>query len=167
LSLWLDSSGHLERVEFSPNCGSGKQDQIVDVTHTGIRNVQSPDPFSFDFSGGVERQLEVPGASLKPGAEKSAAVNGLEDNPGDSLPDDQGEWRADRGARWQWGMDDMLKRVSRERLEPFFRLQPQCQREHHSELGGTEHGRIFFELRMSTACWFMERFWASDAELQH
>ena len=48
LSL-LDRSGHLERVEFSPTAARAAREQIVDVTHTGIRNVPSPDPFPTIF----------------------------------------------------------------------------------------------------------------------
>jgi len=40
----------------------------VDVTHTGIRNVPVAGPVSFDFSGGVERRLEVMGGFAETGS---------------------------------------------------------------------------------------------------
>jgi len=69
----------------------------VDVTHTGIRNVPSPDPFP-SISGGVERDAGSHWvASLKPGAEKSATVKRLEDTRATPLHDDQSERRAIAG----------------------------------------------------------------------
>ncbi len=38
-----------------------------------------------------------------------------------------------------WGMDDFLKRVSRERLEPYFRLHRDAHLNNDSQLGWTEH----------------------------
>ena len=72
LSL-LDSSGHLERVEFSPTAARAKHEQIVDVTHAGIRNVPSPDPFPSILPEEWRDSWKSWVASLRPGAEKSAA----------------------------------------------------------------------------------------------
>ncbi len=104
LSL-LDPSGHLRRVEYSPTVASGKDEKIVDVSHEGM--------------------LEIPDgwvASLTPAAETSPSIRKLDDvqlSPYLVIRVN-GVRIAARGGNW--GMDDSRKRVSRERLEPYFRL---------------------------------------------
>src|SRR5260221_4467596 len=78
LSL-LDSAGHLERVEFSPTVARTKREQIVDVTHTGIRNVPLADPFPAIFPEEWRDSWKSWVASLRPGAKKAAALSGLLD----------------------------------------------------------------------------------------
>lgn len=104
LSLF-DSAGRLRRVELSPTAARTNGRQIVDITHAGMR--------------------EIPrgwAASLLPGAETSPAVKPAPDtlDSTDLVIKINGVKIAARGGNW--GMDDSRKRVSRERLEPYFRL---------------------------------------------
>jgi beta-galactosidase/beta-glucuronidase len=103
LSLY-DSAGRLRRVEVSPTTARQSNERIIDVTHEGMRQVPH---------GWV--------ASLVAG-ESSPAVKSEEQIPGstDLIIKVNGVRIACRGGNW--GMDDSRKRVSREHLEPFFRL---------------------------------------------
>ena len=104
LSLF-DSTGHLRRVEVSPSVAALSGKAVVDQRHEAL--LETPE-------GWV--------ASLLPGAESSPAVRPVSDpQSGTSLIlRVNGVRIACKGGNW--GMDDMLKRVSRERLEPYFRL---------------------------------------------
>jgi hypothetical protein len=160
LSL-LDSTGHLERVEFSPTAARAKQEQIVDVTHTGIRNVPSPDPFPSIFPEEWRDSWKSWVASLKPGAEKSAAVRHVEDTRATPYLTIKvnGVRIAARGG--SWGMDDMLKRVSRERLEPFFRLHRNANVNIIRNWVGQSTEEVFFELADEYGLLVWNDFWAS------
>jgi len=160
LSL-LDSTGHLERVEFSPTAARAKQEQIVDVTHGGIRNVPLTDPFPTIFPEEWRDSWKSWVASLKPGAEQSAAVKRLEDaraTPYLTIKVN-GVRIAARGG--SWGMDDMLKRVSRERLEPFFRLHRNANVNIIRNWVGQSTEEVFFELADEYGLLVWNDFWAS------
>ena len=104
LSLF-DNSGKLRRVAVMPALAWPASKKLVDVTHSGIREI----PMGWAYS-------------LARGAEQSAAVENLPDN--DSMTQlvirVNGVRIAARGGNW--GMDDARKRVASERLEPYFRL---------------------------------------------
>jgi hypothetical protein len=160
LSL-LDSDGHLERVEFSPTLARARQEQIVDVTHTGIRNVPSPDPFPSIFPEEWRDSWKSWVASLRPGAEKSAAVKRMEDaraTPYLTIKVN-GVRIAARGG--SWGMDDMLKRVSRERLEPFFRLHRDANVNIIRNWVGQSTEEVFYDLADKYGLLVWNDFWAS------
>jgi beta-galactosidase/beta-glucuronidase len=104
LSL-LDNTGHLRRVEYAPTLARSTKDSVIDVSHNGMR--------------------EIPGgtvASIAAGADNSPAF--IKDTDLAAAPylilKVNGVRIAARGGNW--GMDDARKRVSRERLEPYFRL---------------------------------------------
>jgi hypothetical protein len=160
LSL-LDSTGHLERVEFSPTAARAKQEHIVDVTHTGIRNVPSPDPFPSIFPEEWRDSWKSWVASLKPGAEKSKAVKHLEDTRATPYLGIKvnGVRIAARGG--SWGMDDMLKRVSRERLEPLFRLHRDANVNIIRNWVGQSTEEVFFQLADEYGLLVWNDFWAS------
>jgi hypothetical protein len=105
LSL-LDSTGHLRRVEVDPTRAALTGKPLIDETHEGIRETPL---------GWV--------ASLTSAGEHSRAVHDLTDT--DTQPAllirVNGVRIAIRGGAS--GLEDMLKRVSADRLEPFFRLQ--------------------------------------------
>ena len=121
LSLF-DETGHLRRVEFSPTTARAKGERVVNVTHAGMIETPSKDPIPAGIPEEYKEYFKwwaasiVPGqgssAALKPGTDPEAApylvikVNGVK--------------IACRGGNW--GMDDSRKRVSREKLEPYFRL---------------------------------------------
>jgi beta-galactosidase/beta-glucuronidase len=160
LSL-LDSSGHLERVEFSPTAARPKQEQVVDVTHTGIRNVPSPDSFPSIFPEEWRDSWKSWVASLKPAAEKSVAVKHLEDTRATPYLAIKvnGVRIAARGG--SWGMDDMLKRVSRERLEPYFRLHRDANVNIIRNWVGQSTEEVFYDLADEYGLLVWNDFWAS------
>ncbi|MGA9593618.1 MAG: sugar-binding domain-containing protein, partial [Candidatus Acidiferrales bacterium] len=121
LSL-LDSTGHLRRVEVAPTLGKQGIEGIVDVTHEGLREIPAADPMPAGFPEAWRENWHSWVASLVPGAEDSPAVRPSDDTgPSPYLVIKVNGVRiACRGGNW--GMDDLLKRVSRQRLEPYFRL---------------------------------------------
>jgi Glycosyl hydrolase 2 galactose-binding domain-like/Exo-beta-D-glucosaminidase Ig-fold domain/Glycosyl hydrolases family 2/Concanavalin A-like lectin/glucanases superfamily/Glycosyl hydrolases family 2, TIM barrel domain len=121
LSL-LDSHGHLRRVEYSPTVAMLHDQQVVDVTHEGMRSIPPADPLPANFPQQWKAWWKSWISSIVPGEESSPALRQVEDTriaPYLAIKVN-GVRIACRGGNW--GMDDMLKRVSRERLEPYFRL---------------------------------------------
>src|SRR6202451_3279688 len=123
LSL-LDTAGHLRRVEYSPaeayELGETKPD--VNVTHDGMRNIPAAEPPPPNLPEAWRENWHSWVASLTAAGESSRAVK-----PSDDLGTApylvikvNGVRIACRGGNW--GMDDAMKRVSREHLEPYFRL---------------------------------------------
>jgi hypothetical protein len=123
LSL-LDSSGHLHRVEVLPSRTYNEELPLVDDSHQGIREIvdQTPNllaPGKRLPEGWAPRTWVQ---TLDPDASASASVRPVESGwPGtDLVIKVNGVRIAARGGNW--GMDDMMKRVSLAHLEPFFRL---------------------------------------------
>jgi len=121
LSL-LDDSGHLRRVEYSPTTASTQHQQVVDLTHEGMREIPPADPFPATFPAAWREWWKSWVASIYPGAESSPSIRILDDTKASPylVIKVNGVRIAARGGNW--GMDDFLKRVSRARLEPYFRL---------------------------------------------
>ncbi|HLH07103.1 MAG TPA: LamG-like jellyroll fold domain-containing protein [Terriglobales bacterium] len=121
LSLF-DKFGHLRRVDFSPTTARALDQQVVNVTHAGMREMPSRDPIPPGIPDEYKQYFKSWAASLMAKGESSPALK-----PG-SDPDAapyliikvNGVKIACRGGNW--GMDDSRKRVSREKLEPYFRL---------------------------------------------
>lgn len=122
LSL-LDSTGHLRRVEVDPTLGKIGLDGVVDVTHQGIREIPAADPMPPDLPKQWRSSWRSWVESFSPHGESSPAVRPSDDKG--TAPylviKVNGVRIACRGGNW--GMDDFMKRVSREHLEPYFRLQ--------------------------------------------
>jgi Exo-beta-D-glucosaminidase Ig-fold domain/Glycosyl hydrolases family 2/Concanavalin A-like lectin/glucanases superfamily/Glycosyl hydrolases family 2, sugar binding domain/Glycosyl hydrolases family 2, TIM barrel domain len=122
LSL-LDATGHLRRVEVDPTLGKAGLEDVVDVTHRGIREIPAADPLPPDLPKRWRAFWHSWVESFSPGGESSPAVRPSSDSG--TAPylviKVNGVRIACRGGNW--GMDDFMKRVSRERLEPYFRLQ--------------------------------------------
>lgn len=122
LSL-LDSTGHLRRVEVDPTIGEVGLEGVVDVTHQGIREIPSADPMPPDLPKQRRPYWHSWIESFAPNGESSPAVHPSDDAA--TAPylviKVNGVRIACRGGNW--GMDDFMKRVSREHLEPYFRLQ--------------------------------------------
>ena len=123
LSL-LDTAGHLRRVEYSPaeayELGETKPD--VNVTHDGMRNIPPAEPPPPNLPEAFRENWHSWVASLTSAGEHSRAVKPSDDlGPAPYLVIKVNGVRiACRGGNW--GMDDAMKRVARERLEPYFRL---------------------------------------------
>ena len=125
LSLF-DASGHLKRVEVLPSRTHDEALPLVDGTHEGIRRIDNwtPDLVIPPQPPEWMRDYLLHGwvQTLEPGAEGSASIRPVSGGwPGTDLVIKVNGIRiAARGGNW--GMDDMLKRVSTEHLEPYFRL---------------------------------------------
>jgi hypothetical protein len=109
LSLF-DNNGTLRRVEYSPTEDRDRTIPAVDVSHDGMREISEHKGETRAVASIASGAAAAP--SLHPDADLGSApylvikVNGVR--------------IAARGGNW--GMDDARKRVSRERLEPYFRL---------------------------------------------
>ncbi|MBE7216873.1 MAG: glycoside hydrolase family 2 [Caulobacteraceae bacterium] len=98
-----DAQGRLERVELDPSKAGGRR--LIDGSHAGIHD-----------------NGKAWAVSLAPGAEGAPGLTRLPDDPLSPflVVRVNGQRIAIRGGAW--GMDDFMKRVGRERLEPYFRL---------------------------------------------
>ena len=119
----FDPSGHIRRVEVLPSRTHDVALPQIDGSHQGIRQIDDWTP-----------NQTLPGQTLpdwmrhswvqtlEPGAESSPSIRSVDGGwPGtDLVIKVNGVRIAARGGNW--GMDDLLKRVSIEHLEPFFRL---------------------------------------------
>ncbi len=162
LSL-LDTTGHLRRVEFSPTEARDASKPIVDVSHEGMRDIPSADAAALKVAEekrfGYEYKTAV--ASLMAGAENSPSIR--------SDPDTaiapylaikvNGVRIAVRGGNW--GMDDSRKRVSREHLEPFFRLDHDANLNIIRNWVGQDTEESFFDLADEYGMLVWNDFWES------
>jgi Exo-beta-D-glucosaminidase Ig-fold domain/Glycosyl hydrolases family 2/Concanavalin A-like lectin/glucanases superfamily/Glycosyl hydrolases family 2, sugar binding domain/Glycosyl hydrolases family 2, TIM barrel domain len=123
LSL-LDATGHLHRVEVLPDRTYDQQLPLIDDTSEGIREIddRTPNLPAPDKEQPQGRSPRTWVQTLEPGALASPSVRPVEGGwPGtDLVIKVNGVRIAARGGNW--GMDDMMKRVSTAHLEPFFRL---------------------------------------------
>lgn len=120
----FDSTGHLRRVEVFPSRTHDEALQLIDESHDGIRQIadRTPNlapPSRSSLSDAATRSWAM---TLAPGAESSPSIRPVDRAwPGtDLVIKVNGVRIAARGGNW--GMDDSMKRVSVEHLEPFFRL---------------------------------------------
>lgn len=159
LSL-LDNTGHLRRVEYSPTEASALGEQVVDVSHRGIREIPAPDPPpAWEHPSPGKWRFWV--ASFAPGGFHSAAVHTVSDTGTapylvievNGVPIDC------RGGNW--GMDDMLKRVSRARLEPYFRLQRAAHLDIIRNWVGQNTEKVFYDLADEYGMLVWNDFWES------
>ena len=138
----LDHTGHLQRVEFAPTAAGGVT--VIDTRHEGM--IQST-------TGWV--------ASLQPGAETSTAIRSIRDTS--SAPylviKVNGVRIACKGGNW--GMDDSRKRVSREHLEPFFRLHRDANLNIIRNWVGQNTEEVFYDLADEYGLLVWNDFWDS------
>jgi len=123
LSL-LDATGHLRRVQIFPSRTYDQELPLINDTAQGIREIDDKTP-NLPAPGKKLPQDWAPrtwAQTLEAGALASPSVRPVEGGwPGtDLVIVVNGVRIAARGGNW--GMDDMLKRVSVAHLEPFFRL---------------------------------------------
>jgi hypothetical protein len=149
LSLF-DHDGRLRRVNVQPTDGALAGVKLIDVGHEGIK--QSP-------QGWAE--------SLTTAGETSP---GVKDIPDEALPEPHlairvnGVKIAARGGNW--GMDDAMKRVSRERLAPYFRLQKEAHMNIIRNWMGNNDEEEFFELADENGMMILNDFWQSTQNFQ-
>jgi hypothetical protein len=144
----LDSTGQLRRVEVSPTEGKllGSS-AIVEQTHDSFR--ETPEGW-------------VP--TLVPAMEHSAAVKDLTDlrTAPYLVIRVNGVRIAIKGG--SWGMDDMRKRVSRERLEPYFRLNKEAHLNMIRNWMGQDTEDTFYDLADEYGLLIWNDFWMSTQD---
>jgi hypothetical protein len=160
LSLF-DSTGHLRRVEYSPTTARVKGEQVVDVSHEGMRNIPAAEPYPPSFPPQWKDEWKSWVSSLTPGGKASSSIRMLEDTkPAPYLVIKVNGVRiACRGGNW--GMDDSRKRVSRERLEPYFRLHRDANLNIIRNWVGQNTEEVFYELADEYGLLVWNDFWES------
>lgn len=119
----FDATGHLRRVEALPSRTYDEALPLIDGTHRGIRQIDDWTPNQVLPGQTLPDWMRHAWVqTLEPGAAGSASIRPVDGGwPGTDLTIKVNGVRiAARGGNW--GMDDMLKRVSVEHLEPYFRL---------------------------------------------
>ncbi|HEU4600716.1 MAG TPA: glycoside hydrolase family 2 TIM barrel-domain containing protein, partial [Steroidobacteraceae bacterium] len=148
LSLF-DDAGKLQRVDVDTTLGTLRGERLIDVRHEAIK--KSPKGWA---------------ASLMPGALKSPAVHVLDDaslTPYLAIRVN-GVRIAARGGNW--GMDDSRKRVSREKLEPYFELHKQANLNIIRNWMGQDTEDVFYDLADEYGLLILNDFWASTQDFQ-
>ncbi len=155
LSLF-DHDGRLRRVEVTPEMArdtvGGLKQPVVDVRHEAMR--QTAEYWAATLTPAGE-------AALGQGA---GAVRPVGDEPGftDLVLKVNGVKIAARGGNW--GMDDSRKRVSREHLEPFFRLEREANVDIIRNWVGQNTEESFYELADENGMMVWNDFWASTQD---
>jgi hypothetical protein len=150
LSLF-DAKGALRRVNVQTTNGGLAGQKLIDVRHEAIK--QSP-------KGWAE--------SLTAAGEASPAVTAL--GAADTLPEPHltirvnGVKIAARGGNW--GMDDAMKRISRDRLEPYFRLEKEAHMNIIRNWMGTNTEPEFYDLADEYGMMVLNDFWQSTQNFQ-
>jgi len=160
LSL-LDSAGHLRRLEYSPTAGRAAGQPVVDASHEGMREIPPAEPFPSTFPAEWREGWKSWVASLVPGGELSPSVRMLEDTRSSPylVIKVNGVRIACRGG--SWGMDDSRKRVSRERLEPYFRLHRDANLNIIRNWVGQSTEEVFYDLADEYGLLVWNDFWES------
>jgi hypothetical protein len=159
LSL-LDSAGRLRRVEIDAALGKQGVAGVVDVTHQGMREIPAAEPMPRIFPESARSYWHSWVASLMPpGAESSPAVHVLKSDAAAPymVIKINGVRIACRGG--SWGMDDFLKRVSRERLEPYFRLHRDAHLNMIRNWVGQNTEEVFYDLADEYGLLIWNDFW--------
>jgi hypothetical protein len=161
LSL-LDNAGHLRRVAYTP-ADAHDDEPVVDVSHEGMREIASADAAALHtpenertpYSGGSHV------SSIEAGMEDSPALRPLTDTKISPylVIRVNGVRIAARGGNW--GMDDSRKRVSREHLEPYFRLHRDANVNIIRNWLGQNTEETFFELADEYGMMVWNDFWES------
>ena len=145
----FDSDGRLRRVEVDVAKGSARGERLIDNRHEFIKKAP----------GGWA-------ASLTKAGETSPAVRALDDPL--KLPHMtlrvNGVRILARGGNW--GMDDSRKRIQRERLEPYFKLQKDANLNIVRNWMGNNDEDVFFELCDEYGLMILNDFWASTQDFQ-
>lgn len=148
LSLF-DHEGRLRRVEVDPTAGSARGERLVDVRHEAIKKTANGWAESLTAAGETSPAVrDIPTKSLAPYL--TIRVNGIP--------------IAVRGG--SWGTDDLLKRVSRERLEPYFRLHQAANLNIIRNWLGQNTEEVFYDLADEYGLLVLNDFWASTQDFQ-
>ncbi len=148
LSL-MDSHGELRRVEVDYAKARQLGQDVTDGSHEGIRKVTDGWATSLTKVGETSPAVrDVPDTGLTPYL--VIKVNGVK--------------IAARGGNW--GTDDWRKRVSRERLEPYFRLHKDAHLNIIRNWVGQNTEDVFYDLADEYGLLVLNDFWASTQDFQ-
>jgi hypothetical protein len=148
LSL-MDSHGELRRVEVDYAKARQLGQDVTDGSHEGIRKVADGWATSLTKVGETSPAVrDVPDTGLTPYL--VIKVNGVK--------------IAARGGNW--GTDDWRKRVSRERLEPYFRLHHDAHLNIIRNWVGQNTEDVFYDLADEYGLLVLNDFWASTQNFQ-
>jgi hypothetical protein len=141
----FDQAGQLRRVEIDPAKTGGRQ--VIDGDHEHIH-----------------KTAKAYAVSLHPGAETAPGVTRLPDDPLSPflVLKVNGVRIAVRGGAW--GMDDFMKRVSRERLEPYFRLNKEAHLNIARNWVGQDTEEAFYDLADEYGILVWNDFWESTQD---
>jgi Exo-beta-D-glucosaminidase Ig-fold domain/Concanavalin A-like lectin/glucanases superfamily/Glycosyl hydrolases family 2/Glycosyl hydrolases family 2, sugar binding domain/Glycosyl hydrolases family 2, TIM barrel domain len=146
----FDSEGQLKRVQVQTTDGGLARQRLIDVTHEAIK--ESPKGWA---------------ASLTKAAEQSAAITPVTEY---TIPEPHMAIRvngvkiAARGGNW--GMNDAMKRIARDRMEPYFRLQKDAHMNIIRNWMGNNTEPSFFDLADEYGMMVMQDFWQSTQNFQ-
>jgi len=157
----LDSSGHVRRVEYSPTVARMKDEEVVNVRHEGIRQIPAAEPYPSIFPPEWKEGWKSWTASLTPHGESSPSIRMLDDTKMAHylVIKVNGVRIACRGG--SWGMDDSRKRVSREKLEPYFRLHRDANLNIIRNWVGQSTEEVFYDLADEYGLLVWNDFWES------
>jgi Glycosyl hydrolase 2 galactose-binding domain-like/Exo-beta-D-glucosaminidase Ig-fold domain/Glycosyl hydrolases family 2/Concanavalin A-like lectin/glucanases superfamily/Glycosyl hydrolases family 2, TIM barrel domain len=160
----LDTKGQLRRVEVSPTAARARGEQVVNLTHEGIRQIPAPDPFPDVLPKEWKDYWLAWAASLTPAGENSPAVVPANDSAMEHylVLKVNGVRIAARGG--SWGMDDSRKRVSREKLEPYFRLHRDANVNIIRNWMGQNTEETFYELADEYGLMVWNDFWTTTQD---
>jgi hypothetical protein len=148
LSLF-DHEGRLRRVEVDPTLGTLHGERLIDVRHEAIKRTPEGWAESLTAAGENSRAVRASGSeSLRPYL--IIRVNGVR--------------IAARGGNW--GMDDSRKRISRERLEPYFRLHREAHLNIIRNWLGQNTEDVFYDLADEYGLLVLNDFWISTQDFQ-
>ncbi|EJL27803.1 beta-galactosidase/beta-glucuronidase [Caulobacter sp. AP07] len=148
LSL-MESDGDLRRVEVDFSKARQLGQDVTDGSHEGVRKVTDGWATSLTPEGETSPAVrDVPDTGLTPYL--VLKVNGVK--------------IAAKGGNW--GTDDWRKRVSRERLEPYFRLHRDAHLNTIRNWVGQNTEDVFFDLADEYGLLVLNDFWASTQDYQ-
>jgi len=163
LSLF-DQTGHLRRAEFSPTKARALNERVVNVTHAGMIETPSKDPLPAGIPEEYKEYFKWWVASIEPGQESSPALTaGTAPEAAPYLVIKvNGVKIACRGGNW--GMDDSRKRVSREKLEPYFRLHHDANLNIIRNWQGQNTEEVFYDLADEYGLLVWNDFWEATQD---
>lgn len=147
LSLF-DHEGALRRVEVDPTAGA-RGASLIDVSHAGIKRTANGWAESLTLAGENSPAVrDIDSIALTPYL--AIRVNGVR--------------IAVRGG--SWGTDDSRKRVSREHLEPYFKLHRAAHLNIIRNWLGQNTEEVFYDLADEYGLLVLNDFWASTQDFQ-
>lgn len=148
LSLF-DAAGALRRVNVQTTDGGLAGTPLIDIRHAAIK--QSPTGWAESLTAAGETSRGVtPITETLPEPHLTIRVNGVR--------------IAARGGNW--GMDDAMKRVSYDRLAPYFRLQREAHMNIIRNWMGNNNEEEFFDLADENGMMVLNDFWQSTQNFQ-